>query len=55
MLGYDIIYEYPLPEKLIIIGDIHGDIKRFKGILLDANIINNNIEWIANPLNTIVI
>jgi hypothetical protein len=55
MIGCDIIYEYPLPEKLIIIGDIHGDIKRFKGILLDANIINNNIEWIANPLNTIVI
>jgi len=55
MIGNDIIFEYPIPERLIIIGDIHGDIKRFKGILLDANIINNNIEWIANPLNTIVI
>jgi hypothetical protein len=51
----NIIYEYPMPDRLIIIGDIHGDIKRFKNILLDAKIINNNIEWIAEPQNTIVI
>jgi hypothetical protein len=51
----NIIYEYPNPDRLVIIGDIHGDIKRFKNILIDANIINNNIEWIAEPPNTIVI
>jgi len=50
-----IIYEYPLPERLVVIGDIHGDIKRFKSILIDAKIINENIEWIAEPKNTIVI
>jgi len=55
MICDDILYEYPYPPKLIVIGDIHGDIKRFKDILLDANIINANIEWIANPPNTIVI
>jgi len=55
MICDDILYEYPYPPKLIVIGDIHGDIKRFKNILLDANIINNNIEWIADPPNTIVI
>ena len=53
--GEDIIYEYPQPERLVVIGDIHGDIKRFKNILIDAKIINENIEWIAEPKNTFVI
>jgi len=55
MSSEEIIYEYPHPDRLVIIGDIHGDIKRFKNILIDANIINDNIEWIAEPKNTIVI
>lgn len=42
-------------KRLIIIGDIHGDIKRFKTILIDANIININFEWIAEPSNTIIV
>jgi len=42
-------------NRIIIIGDVHGDIKRFKNILFDAKIINNNFEWIAEPLNTIII
>ena len=33
-------------DKTIIIGDIHGDIKRLKNILINDNIINNNLEWI---------
>jgi len=48
-------YEYPERERLIVIGDIHGDLKRFKNILIDAQIINNNLEWIAQPPNTIVV
>jgi len=50
----NIIYEYNNAVRIVIIGDIHGDLKRFKNILIDANIINNNLEWIAKP-NTIVI
>jgi len=55
MFNDTIIYEYQESRRTIVIGDIHGDLKRLKNILIDAKIINNNIEWIANPSNTIVI
>lgn len=42
-------------DRIIIIGDIHGDIKRFKTILRDSMIINDNFEWIAEPPNTIIV
>ena len=51
----DFIYELPLQKRIIIIGDVHGDIKRFKNILIDANVINNNFEWIAEPPETIIL
>ena len=55
MINEDIIYEYEHNNRIVIIGDIHGDIRRFKDILIDAKIINKNIEWIAEPKNTIVV
>jgi hypothetical protein len=58
MINEDGIYEYEhdiAKSRIVIIGDIHGDIRRFKDILIDAKIINKNIEWIAEPKNTIVV
>lgn len=42
-------------DRIIVIGDVHGDIKRFKEVLIKSEIINVNLEWIAEPPNTIVI
>ena len=55
MISDEIAYENLRTDRTIIIGDIHGDIKRFKDILIHAKIINENIEWIAEPPNTIVV
>ena len=40
-------------DKIIVIGDIHGDLKRLKNILINDNIINKDLKWIAN--NVIII
>ena len=44
MINEDIIYEYEYNNRIVIVGDIHGDIRRFKDILIDAKVINKNIE-----------
>ena len=42
-------------KRIIVIGDVHGDIKRFKKILINSKIINNNFEWIAEPPETVIV
>jgi hypothetical protein len=49
------INELSSHKRIIVIGDVHGDIRRFKNILVNANIINNDLEWIAEPPETIII
>jgi hypothetical protein len=53
MIEKSSLYEYPLPDRLVVIGDLHGDITRLNDILINARIINNCLEWIAP--NTIVV
>ena len=55
MIENSSLYQYPLPDRLLVIGDLHGDIKRLKDILVNASIINNRLEWIADPPRTIVV
>jgi hypothetical protein len=55
MIFDKIAYEYTEPRRIVVIGDIHGDIKRFKNILIDAALINNDLEWVAQPPETIVV
>jgi len=47
--------DIPTTERIIVIGDIHGDIATLCSCLYMTNIINQNLEWIANPPNTIVV
>lgn len=41
-------------SRIVVIADVHDDLKRFKNILEDAEIINKNNEWIAEK-NTVVV
>lgn len=47
-------YVYANVSKIVIIADVHDDMRRFRNILEDAKIINKNNEWIA-PKNTVVV
>lgn len=42
-------------KRIIVIGDVHGDIGMLCSCLYLANIINHQFEWIAQPPNTIVV
>jgi len=42
-------------NRLIVIGDVHGDIERLLKMLQKINIFSESLEWIAEPKDTIVI
>jgi len=45
----------PKAERIIAIGDIHGDMQLTIDCLKLAKIINDDFDWIAEPPNTIVV
>lgn len=45
----------PVCERIIVIGDVHGDIFRLMHTLYDLNIVSRDMKWVADPPNTIVV
>ena len=45
----------PKKERIIAIGDLHGDYKLTINCLKLANLIDDNLEWIADPKDTVVV
>lgn len=41
--------------RVVVIGDVHGDLSRLMEVLYTTKILDNNGRWIAEPSNTIVI
>jgi len=45
----------PDASKIIVIGDVHGDIERLVILLQKIQLFSSELEWIAEPKDTIVI
>ena len=46
---------FPIVPRIVVIGDVHGDISRLMNILYKLKIISTDMKWIAEPANTIVV
>lgn len=42
-------------SRVIVIGDVHGDVQTFMKIMYATKLFNQNLEWIAEPKETIVV
>lgn len=42
-----VLSSYPAPQRLIAIGDIHGDLNKAKEALLIAGVMNHRETWIG--------
>ena len=42
-------------NRVIVIGDVHGDLQTFMKIMYAAKLFNTRLEWIAEPRDTIVV
>ena len=48
-------YELPKKDRIIVIGDVHGDMSRLLKILYHARVINKDFKWIAKPQDTTIV
>lgn len=45
----------PAAPRVVVIGDVHGDIARLARALVGVGVINTNWEWVAQPRDTVVV
>ena len=45
----------PDAPRIIVIGDIHGDVERLVKLVKSIGLFSNDLQWIAEPKNTVVI
>lgn len=45
----------PIKQRIVVIGDVHGDYKNTLNILKLAKLINDKLQWIAEPLDTVLV
>jgi len=54
--NYPAISTYlPMPSRIIVLGDVHGDAENTQKSLKLANVIDDDNNWIANPPDTHVV
>jgi len=46
---------FEMPEKIVVIGDIHADFETFFSILLKTGLINEQLEWTGKKTTLIII
>ena len=46
---------FPKKNRVIVIGDVHGDIQRLSQCFINAKLINQHFQWIAQPADTWVV
>lgn len=46
---------FPLAERIVVVGDVHGDLERLVALLKAAGIMDGQFRWIAQPPQTVVV
>jgi len=44
---------YPSPYKIVVIGDVHGDLKAFIHCLKNNKLVNDNLDWIGGKTHVV--